>query len=68
MIYVLRTLIALLLTVIGYHAVLALLIFTVGDIDAIYLYALAIMVPALLIFVIIQLVKVNAKLRKVVLK
>lgn len=60
--YVLLALITGLLSIIGFYAVLAFFIFTVGDSDSAILYADAIVLGVLLIVIISWLVQINDKL------
>ena len=60
--YILNGLITVLLSIIGFYAILTLLIFTVSDSDEVVLYAFAIVLGALLIIIINQLVRLNDKL------
>lgn len=60
--YILNALITVLLSIIGFYAVLILLIFTVSDSDEVVLYAFAIVLGALLIVIINQLVRLNDKM------
>lgn len=60
--YILNGLITVLLSIIGFCAILALLIFTVSDSDEVVLYAFAIVLGALLIVIINQLVRLNDKM------
>ena len=62
--YILNGLITVLLSIIGFYAILALLIFTVSDSDVVVLYAFAIVIGILLIVIINQLVRLNDKLDK----
>lgn len=60
--YILNGLITVLLSIIGFYAILTLLIFTVSDSDEVVLYAFAIVLGALLIVIINQLVRLNDKM------
>ncbi|WP_211656043.1 hypothetical protein [Planococcus alpniumensis] len=60
--YILNGLITILLSIIGFYAILTLLIFTVSDSDEVVLYAFAIVLGALLIIIINQLVRLNDKM------
>lgn len=62
--YILNGLITVLLSIIGFYAILTLLIFTVSDSDEVVLYAFAIVIGILLIVIINQLVRLNDKLNK----
>lgn len=62
--YLLSGLITILLSVIGFYAILTLLIFTVGDSDEVVLYALAIVFGSFLIIIINLLTRINDKLQK----
>ena len=62
--YILNGLITVLLSIIGFYAILTLLIFTVSDSDEVVLYAFAIVIAILLIVIINQLVRLNDKLNK----
>ncbi|WP_211656297.1 hypothetical protein [Planococcus alpniumensis] len=62
--YILNGLITVLLSIIGFYAILTLFIFTVSDSDEVVLYAFAIVIAILLIVIINQLVRLNDKLNK----
>lgn len=62
--YILNGLITVLLSIIGFYAILTLLIFTVSDSDEVVLYAFAIVIGILLIVIINQLVRLNDKFDK----
>ena len=62
--YILNGLITILVSIIGFYAILALLIFTTSDRDGVVLYAFAIVIGILLIIIINQLVRLNDKLDK----
>lgn len=62
--YILSGLITIMLSIIGFYAVLTLLFFTIGDSDIVVLYALAIVFGGLLIVTINLLIKINDKLEK----
>lgn len=62
--YLLNGLITVLLSIIGFYAILTFLIFTVSDSDEVMIYAGAIVIGILLIIVINQLVRLNDKLKK----
>lgn len=61
--YILNGLITILLSIIGFYAILTLLIFTVSDSDEVVLYAFAIVLGTLLIVIINQLVRLNDKMK-----
>lgn len=61
--YILNGLITILLSIIGFYAILTLLIFTVSDSDEVVLYAFAIVLGALLIVIINQLVRLNDEMK-----
>lgn len=62
--YIISGLITIMLSIIGFYAILTLLIFTVGDSDRVIPYALAIVFGSLLIVIINLLIKINDKLEK----
>lgn len=62
--YILNALITVLLSIIGFYAILTLLIFNMSDSDEVLLYAFAIVIGILLIVIINQLVRLNDKLEK----
>ncbi|TWT07683.1 hypothetical protein FQV26_07665 [Planococcus sp. CPCC 101016] len=63
--YILNGLITVLLSILGFYAILVLLIFTVSDSDEVVLYAFAIVLGVLLIVIINQLVRLNDKLEAI---
>ena len=62
---IIRILITVLLSIIGFYLVLELLIFTVSDSDEVILYAFAVVIITFLILILNQLVRITERLNQI---